>query len=147
MSKSFDTPCVGICSTVYGDEVCLGCGRFYNEIIDWNSYHADQKGSVFKRLEAIIIAATEDKLSVVDKDLLAEQLERLNIRHNKAENPLCWAYHLLRRGHYRITEIDKYGIKIELSHSELSLTVLYQEIEKTFNRLSSEAFLAIKAKS
>ncbi|WP_317135104.1 DUF1289 domain-containing protein [Piscirickettsia litoralis] len=37
------TPCVGLCSTVYGDDVCRGCKRFYHEIIDWNQYDINQK--------------------------------------------------------------------------------------------------------
>lgn len=30
------TPCQGMCSTIYGDDFCLGCGRHYQEVIDWN---------------------------------------------------------------------------------------------------------------
>lgn len=29
------TPCIGICSTAVGDEVCLGCGRTFTEVSDW----------------------------------------------------------------------------------------------------------------
>ena len=30
------TPCLGICSTTYGDDVCKGCKRFVHEVISWN---------------------------------------------------------------------------------------------------------------
>ncbi|HEX5786335.1 MAG TPA: DUF3717 domain-containing protein, partial [Burkholderiaceae bacterium] len=30
-----DTPCIAICSTSQGDEVCKGCGRTFEEIQCW----------------------------------------------------------------------------------------------------------------
>ena len=37
------TPCVGICSTTYGDDVCRGCKRFIHEVINWNSFKPEEK--------------------------------------------------------------------------------------------------------
>ncbi len=46
-----DSPCVGICSaTALGDEVCIGCGRTFQEVIDWNTYSDEQKIAINKRL-------------------------------------------------------------------------------------------------
>lgn len=44
------TPCVGICSTTYGDRVCRGCKRFAHEIDDWNRYAPEQQERVERRL-------------------------------------------------------------------------------------------------
>ena len=44
------TPCVGICSTTYGDLVCRGCKRFAHEIVQWNGYDATQQDAVRERL-------------------------------------------------------------------------------------------------
>jgi len=30
-----DTPCIAICSTSQGDEVCKGCGRLFDEVQRW----------------------------------------------------------------------------------------------------------------
>ncbi|MEM9624509.1 MAG: DUF1289 domain-containing protein, partial [Pseudomonadota bacterium] len=38
MALTKRTPCVGICSTTYGDLVCRGCKRFAHEIVQWNAY-------------------------------------------------------------------------------------------------------------
>ena len=46
------TPCAGRCSTVFGDLVCRGCRRFNHEVIQWNTYTAEQRLSVWKRLDA-----------------------------------------------------------------------------------------------
>lgn len=46
------TPCAGRCSTVFGDSVCRGCRRFNHEVIRWNTYTAEQRLAVWKRLDA-----------------------------------------------------------------------------------------------
>jgi uncharacterized protein len=45
-----DTPCVGICSTSLGDEVCIGCGRTFDEVRLWNTLSDEQKASINLRL-------------------------------------------------------------------------------------------------
>ena len=49
MVKRIKTPCIGICSTVFGDEVCRGCKRFQHEVITWNAYSDHEKEQVWKR--------------------------------------------------------------------------------------------------
>lgn len=47
-----DSPCVGICSaTSLGDAVCIGCGRTFQEVIDWNGYTDEQKIAINQRLQ------------------------------------------------------------------------------------------------
>lgn len=49
---STDSPCVGICSTTnLGDEVCVGCGRTFKEVIEWNTYTDEQKIRINARLD------------------------------------------------------------------------------------------------
>ncbi len=45
-----DTPCIGICSTSLGDEVCIGCGRTFDEVHCWNTMTDDQKCEINQRL-------------------------------------------------------------------------------------------------
>lgn len=52
------TPCVGICSTTYGDLVCRGCKRYAHEIIQWNAYSQQQQGAVWQRLVELRDSAT-----------------------------------------------------------------------------------------
>ena len=44
------TPCVGMCSTTFGDFVCRGCKRWLHEVIDWNAYDDANKHVVVERL-------------------------------------------------------------------------------------------------
>ena len=63
------TPCVGICSTTYGDLVCRGCKRFAHEIVQWNSYDATQQDAVRERLTRIRDGVLDALLICDDKSL------------------------------------------------------------------------------
>lgn len=46
------SPCVGNCTaTSLGDEICKGCGRTFDEVINWNTYSDERKQEIIKRLE------------------------------------------------------------------------------------------------
>ena len=53
MALTKRTPCVGICSTTYGDLVCRGCKRFAHEIVQWNGYDTTQQATVWQRLHGL----------------------------------------------------------------------------------------------
>ena len=60
------TPCVGICSTTYGDLVCRGCKRFAHEIVGWNGYQDSQRALVWRRLNDLLAQSVRMHLRVVD---------------------------------------------------------------------------------
>jgi predicted Fe-S protein YdhL (DUF1289 family) len=47
-----DSPCIGYCSTTFGDEVCLGCGRSAQEVIAWIFMGDEEKRTIWARIEA-----------------------------------------------------------------------------------------------
>ena len=47
-----DTPCIAICSTSQGDEVCKGCGRSFGEVQKWTEMDAPQKRATWRRITA-----------------------------------------------------------------------------------------------
>ncbi len=47
-----DSPCAGYCSTSHGDEICKGCGRTFDEVINWIIYDDAEKEAIWARLEA-----------------------------------------------------------------------------------------------
>lgn len=126
--KKIDTPCIGICSTIYGDEICRGCKRNYQEVINWNKFSTQQKDRVLQRLWQQIIEACQDKITITDEKQLSAQCDKYNIRYSHQQNPLCWAFYLLQEGHSKIQSIEKYGFKITVPHT--SLTKLYQQIDQ-----------------
>lgn len=43
-SVKVDNPCVGICSTsTVGSIWCVGCNRYYKDVIAWNQYSVEEK--------------------------------------------------------------------------------------------------------
>ncbi len=45
-----DTPCIAICSTSQGDDLCKGCGRTFDEVQHWPAYTPAQKRAVWRRI-------------------------------------------------------------------------------------------------
>jgi len=45
-----DTPCIAICSTSQGDEMCKGCGRTFEEVQNWPAMGAVDKRSTWRRI-------------------------------------------------------------------------------------------------
>ena len=70
MTNRTRTPCVGICSTTYGDEVCRGCKRFSFEVINWNGFTPEERESVWKRLEKLKTQIMSSRLQILEPELL-----------------------------------------------------------------------------
>lgn len=44
------SPCIGRCSTSLGDDICKGCKRTAQEVIEWNGYTREQKVVIIERI-------------------------------------------------------------------------------------------------
>mgnify|MGYP001185195298 FL=1 len=139
MTRSVKTPCIGVCSTVFGDEVCRGCKRFQNEVIDWNSYQDSQKIAVLFRLESLKTQIMESKISIVNKKLLQNQLDTLDIKYVIDDNPFCWVFDLLRQASQSIDSLQDFGIVLQ-DGVENNLFELKKIIESELFSLSEAHF-------
>lgn len=45
-----DTPCIAICSTSQGDELCKGCGRTFAEVQHWLEMSPGDKRATWRRI-------------------------------------------------------------------------------------------------
>lgn len=45
-----DTPCIAICSTSQGDDICKGCGRSFDEVQHWTAMSPAEKRVVWRRI-------------------------------------------------------------------------------------------------
>ena len=137
MSKQrIKTPCVGLCSTVYGDLVCRGCKRFHHEVVNWNLYSEEEKRAVLLRLESLLVQVMAAKLEVFDPALLRHQLEQRQIRFAPQQSPYCWAYLLIARGARLIQQLDAYGIVLLPEFRDSSLPELRDAIDREYFLLS-----------
>ncbi|CAG8868790.1 hypothetical protein PS627_03173 [Pseudomonas fluorescens] len=135
-NQSIKTPCVGLCSTVYGDLVCRGCKRFHHEVIHWNGYNEDEKRAVWLRLELLLVQVMEAKLEIFDTARLRLQLEQRVIRFLPNQSPYCWAYQLIARGARVIRDIEAYGMVLMPEFRDWELPRLRDAIDREFFLLS-----------
>ncbi len=138
-----ESPCIGICSTTLGDEICRGCKRHSDEILSWGQAEASQRDAVMHRIESLTQKTVAEFFVLLDKDQLQQQLSQRRIRYTKRFSPECWIVDLLRVGAGRIQDIEAYGITLTDQARRLSpdtgrhnttsrlLELIYQKINRT----------------
>ena len=93
------TPCVGVCSTTYGDLVCRGCKRFAHEIVGWNGYREPQRQLVWARLEELLAQSVRAHLRVADVSLLRRVATAADVQDAAVRCPEALAVEVLRARH------------------------------------------------
>jgi len=108
------TPCVGICSTTYGDLVCRGCKRYAHEIIQWNAFSAKQRSTIWQRLAELRDGATEELVTVTARDRLAEECRSRGIPAEQIEktSTASLAYELLCRSLSQPQSLVNAGVRL-----------------------------------
>ena len=134
------TPCIGVCSTGIGDSVCRGCKRFAHEVIHWNGYSEEQKRIVDARLAQFLAQCVSNRIRIVDRALLAWQLQTQQVRHNPDHDPHCWVFALLKAGAGQIEDPREFGFEVVLDCRDRPLAQLREEIDQEFYALSSAHF-------
>jgi uncharacterized protein len=107
--KKIKTPCIGICSTVFGDEVCRGCKRFVHEVIDWNAYEDEQKSLVLERLKSFTEQVIAGKIKIIDKQRFSESLKIVGVQARQS-----WATAILdflRKSSKQIENLGEHGLE------------------------------------
>jgi len=136
MFKPIKTPCIGVCSTGIGDDVCRGCKRFAHEVIDWNAYSHEQRAAIDARLQALLRQVVEAKIRVVNEPLLRQQIDLQQIRYNSDHNSYCWVFDLLKAGASQIEDLALYGCELNPEWRGRSLRELKVAIDADFHTLS-----------
>lgn len=132
------TPCIGVCSTTFGDTVCRGCKRFLHEIVDWNRYSDAQKMLVWQRLDLLLCTVVGNYLEVVDATRLAEQLAFQNIRQQPQLSPAGWVPELLKAAGQRALRWEDFGLRPVGVDTGLTPRQLY-------DRISAEVYALAEA--
>jgi hypothetical protein len=109
--KRSSTPCLGICSTTFGDEVCKGCKRFAHEIVSWTKYSLEEREIINDRIEKFKIQILSDRFKIIDAELLALKLEEKAINFNHSLEPITWIFDLFRAAGSQSFDLSNYGIK------------------------------------
>lgn len=136
MSNLMTTPCVGICSSGIGDDVCRGCKRFAHEVIDWNSYTHEQRELILKRLDKFLIQIIKIKLYLFDNNKLIKLLKDDDVVYDETRDPHCWAYELIKSRRREHIDPELWGCRLQPAFVGLSVGALQESIEKDFFDLS-----------
>ncbi len=124
-----ETPCIGICSTIYGDEICRGCFRTYQDIIDWNIYPDTTKLAILDSLNAQAVAILKERIEIINLELLKAKCNQFKVKIRPTWDPLTWAHALLREGIHQIQDLHKYGIQIKPDYARMRLPKFIELID------------------
>ena len=135
MERKVKTPCVGVCSTVFGDQVCRGCKRFHHEVIEWNGYTDVQKETVWNRLESLKVLIMKSNIFIENQVLLQSKLDSLKISYYDKVDPYCWVFDLIKQASQSINDLSEFGLK-PLFEPDVELVELKRLIEEEVFTLS-----------
>ena len=134
------TPCIGICSTTFGDDVCKGCKRFSYEITNWGKFSNEERAVVNSRLEQFKVNILEEKFTITDSNLFESKMNEFSINFNSSLEPLTWIFDLLRASSNNDLILSDFGIEILPKFSNLSLVDLRDLINEEMLQLSEAHF-------
>ena len=130
------TPCIGICSTTFGDDVCKGCKRFSHEITNWGKFSTDERAVVNSRLEQFKTTILEEKFTITDSELFESKMNEFSINFNSSLDPITWIFDLLRASSNKDLNVNDFGVEILPAFSDLSLIELRDLINQEMLQLS-----------
>lgn len=134
--KRVKSPCVGVCSTGIGDSVCRGCKRFMHEVIDWNSYSAEEQATVIGRISQLVRQVSEPIIQIKDQAALLEALRYQHVRFDELAGPYVWILELLKVGASTLKGLDDFGCEITPAYQSWSLVEIREQIDRDFFTLS-----------
>ena len=134
------TPCIGICSTTFGDDVCKGCRRFSHEIISWPKYSDDERAIVNSRIEQFKIKVLQEKFSIIDPDVFQSKLSEHSIKFNDSMEPITWLFDLLRASGKQELNLEDFGVHVLPQYAHYPLPDLNQLMNTEFSELSEAYF-------
>ena len=130
------TPCIGICSTTFGDDVCKGCKRFSHEITNWGKFSTDERAVVNSRLKQFKITILEEKFTISNSNLFESKMNEFSINFNSSLDPITWIFDLLRASSNKDLNVNDFGVEILPAFSDLSLIELRDLINQEMLQLS-----------
>ena len=133
------TPCIGICSTTYGDLICRGCKRFAHEVTGWNGYADAQRGAVWRRLNQLRDAAVAEFVRIEDEAVLLEAAARLRIAPAPDWTGLSIAYETLRRTP-GAPDLAALGLVLSNFAANIGTDALFSAIDREFYARSTAAY-------
>ena len=135
------TPCIGRCSTTFGDEVCRGCRRYSHEIINWNGMSNEDKFEIWERLNYQLDKIILSFLPKANFENVLNFLDEKRIALPK-KNSIGRVYYLALKFCYKF---PSYTVESGLNISSEEIKTLWLTIEREAYKLAVSDFKKIKA--
>lgn len=107
---SRQSPCIGFCSTVYGDDVCRGCNRYFEEVVQWQTLPDSARDASLQRVHALVQRVVREYVQVVDETLLNERLQRHQVPLPDVDSVEARVLALLYAGSHLMQDLSAYGL-------------------------------------
>lgn len=130
------TPCVGRCSTVFGDSVCRGCRRFSHEVIDWNRYTSVQRDFIWLRLDQQLDQIMLPMVGIQDETQLSGFLASRHVRMTAQASLGRRVYEALRICQRQPEHCAKSGLLLSASQIDR----IWQQAEQRLCELAVASF-------
>lgn len=130
------TPCIGVCSTGIGGNICRGCKRFGHEVVQWNGYSEHEKSAVVDRLSSLLAQVVRERVDIFDIALLVDTLNKQKIRYHAQADPYAWVFDLLVAGASQLSDLAPFGCRMKESNPHVNLRQLRDDIDNDFFVLS-----------
>lgn len=134
--RSVPTPCVGICSTTYGDTVCRGCRRYLHEVIEWNRLNDTEKRLIWQRLDGLLQQVMPRYFEILNADLLRRELLARRIPLREDASAWTWLQQLLKQMARQLSDLSNFGVR-RVDTSGLDLYALREQINSELHLLAS----------
>lgn len=143
---SRQSPCIGFCSTVYGDDVCRGCNRYFEEVVHWGVLPDTDKAAALDRIHALVRQVVDEYLVITDEALLSQQLRRYQVPLPELDSPQSRALALLYAGSHRMRELSAYGLQATAAAAGLSAQDIKMAMVQRRVELAQPAYAAWQAR-
>ena len=124
--EDIDSPCVGFCSTTYGDDFCKGCYRHFEQVINWEKSSMSEKKNFYHTIAKKVKSRLDGQVTV---ECMSSFLEGCRVYSISIQQDICIEYHiyqLLQKASLKLGE-NSYGLK---NHTQLTWSELYVNLDK-----------------
>jgi predicted Fe-S protein YdhL (DUF1289 family) len=120
------SPCIGFCSTTYGDDVCRGCYRNLKEVLQWKQLVLGEKVSFYEQVAFEAQRLLSDKVIIINEEAFLSLCQQFKIFSFKELNHHYALLMLLQRGAHSFLEESK-ALK---KNTKLTWSELYRWVDR-----------------
>jgi predicted Fe-S protein YdhL (DUF1289 family) len=130
--KKKSSPCIGFCSTTYGDDICRGCYRTIDEVLNWRQKSSQEQQKYYDRLSHHVKNILQVYWTITDPIGLEKSMESQKELYWPVEQqsfcPYFSLFQLLQSG---INPFISYSCYIQWNTTSMSLSDLTRIVSKS----------------